>query len=73
MSFHQNKGILINPFALINFQVFIILGGLWFSKEKPTMSTFMKPFVQKLNKLYHEGRCMHVVMLTNPLLNYYRH
>ena len=45
---------MLNRFSKKN----IILGGLWFSKEKPTMSTFMKPFVYKLNTLYHEGRYM---------------
>eukprot|EP00731_Ephydatia_muelleri_P006669 Em0003g917a len=34
---------------------YTILAGLWYSKQKPTMSTYMKPLVDKLNKLYKDG------------------
>lgn len=33
----------------------MILGGLWFDKEKPTMNLFLKPLVESLNELYHKG------------------
>lgn len=34
---------------------FVIICGLWCSKEKPKMNTFMKPFCESINKYYLNG------------------
>lgn len=33
----------------------MILGGLWYSKDKPTMSTYLRPLVEAINHLYTAG------------------
>lgn len=33
----------------------LLLGGLWFSKAKPTMSTFLHPIVDEINLLANKG------------------
>ena len=35
----------------------MLLAGLWYSKEKPTMNTFLLPLIEELNQLYEEGEC----------------
>ena len=34
----------------------MILAGLWYSKEKPTMQLFLKPIVEELSKLETSGK-----------------
>lgn len=34
----------------------MILGGLWYSKDKPTMTTFLRPLIDDLNDLYVNGK-----------------
>lgn len=33
----------------------ILLGGLWFSKHKPTMATYLMPLIEKFNALLETG------------------
>ena len=33
----------------------MILGALWFSKDKPTMTTYLKPLMTSINELSYEG------------------
>ena len=33
----------------------MLLAGLWYSKQKPTMSTFLRPLVSELNELFEKG------------------
>ena len=33
----------------------MLLAGLWYSKEKPTMCTFLAPLVEEMNDLYVNG------------------
>ena len=33
----------------------MILAGLWFDDEKPTMSTFLHPLMLEMNRLYEKG------------------
>ena len=33
----------------------VILAGLWFHKEKPVMSTFLRQLVQEFNILHDKG------------------
>ncbi|KAG8177448.1 hypothetical protein JTE90_008632 [Oedothorax gibbosus] len=33
----------------------LMLAGLWFGKKEPNMQVFMKPFVQEMYDLYHNG------------------
>jgi hypothetical protein len=33
----------------------MLLGGMWYSKEKPTMTTFLKPILDEINMLYRKG------------------
>ena len=33
----------------------VLLGGIWFGRAKPQMSTFLKPFVSEINILAREG------------------
>ena len=35
----------------------MLLGGMWYGKEKPTMTTFMKPMLDEINMLYKKGTC----------------
>ena len=32
----------------------MLLGGMWYSKEKQTMTTFLKPIIDEINTLYKE-------------------
>ena len=32
-----------------------MLAGLWFSKDKPTMSTYLMPLMNKFNVLHETG------------------
>ena len=34
----------------------MLLAGLWFDAQKPTMSTFLSPLMTSLNRLYVEGK-----------------
>ena len=34
---------------------YLILAGIWFSKDKPTMESYMHPLVEKVNELYYDG------------------
>ena len=34
----------------------MILGALWFSVQKPTMSTFLRPLIDSINDLYTNGK-----------------
>ena len=34
----------------------MILTGLWCSRDKPTMNTFLKPLVESADKLYSQGK-----------------
>ena len=34
----------------------MILGALWFSKDKPTMTTYLKPLMASINELSYEGK-----------------
>ena len=41
----------------------MILGVVWFSKDKPTMITYLKPLMASINELSYDGMCvicMHV-------------
>ena len=40
-----------------------MLGGLWFSKDKPTMMTYLMPLMKKFNALYEAGElsCFNIV------------
>ena len=43
-------------FCLFRFQKrYMILGGIWFSEDKPTMNSFLKPIIDEINCLYSEG------------------
>ena len=33
----------------------MLLAGLWYSKEKPTMTTFLYPLLMELNNLWKNG------------------
>lgn len=33
----------------------MLLGGLWYDVEKPTMTTFLYPLISCLNQLFNEG------------------
>ena len=33
----------------------MILAGMWFSKEKPTMSSFLEPLMNEVNDLSRTG------------------
>lgn len=33
----------------------MLLAGVWYSKDKPTMTTFLKPIVEEINSLYTQG------------------
>ena len=33
----------------------MLLVGLWYSREKPTMTTYLKPFVDSINELLEKG------------------
>ena len=33
----------------------MILAGLWYDNEEPTMTTFLQPVLESINMLYHEG------------------
>lgn len=35
----------------------MILGGLWCSREKPLMNTFLKPLIDCFNDLFMNGKC----------------
>lgn len=37
----------------------MILGALWFSPEKPTMSSFLRPLIDAVNDLYVNGEYLH--------------
>ena len=32
-----------------------ILAGLWYGNNKPDMSLFLRPLVEELTHIYHEG------------------
>jgi hypothetical protein len=34
----------------------MILGAVWFSKDKPTMTTYLKPLMTSINELSYEGK-----------------
>lgn len=34
----------------------MILAALWFSADKPTMTTFMRPLIDLFNDLYQNGK-----------------
>lgn len=34
---------------------YMIVAGIWFAQHKPTMTTFLKPFIDKVNALYRDG------------------
>ena len=34
---------------------FMCLAGMWFSRDKPTMNTVLKPIIDEINALYTEG------------------
>ena len=36
----------------------MLLAGLWYSKEKPTMNTFLTPLIDELNDLYENGKAL---------------
>jgi hypothetical protein len=33
----------------------MLLAGIWYSKVKPTMTTFLKPIIEEINELYTHG------------------
>jgi hypothetical protein len=37
----------------------MLLAGLWFDTQKPTMSTFLYPLMMSLNRLYLEGKTIY--------------
>ena len=49
---------------------YMILCGIWFDKEKPSMYTLLKPILDQINVLYEQGIqlfvsvCVHVLLLT---------
>ena len=57
------KGETVVVHVCVTFQTFpcrfnrknLVLAGLWFSKEKPTMTTFLEPLIQDLNVLADKG------------------
>ena len=34
----------------------MLLGGLWYGSEKPTMTTFLLPLLKSMNELYSKGK-----------------
>ena len=46
----------------------MILGALWFSSEKPTMATFLRPLIDSLNNLYLKGIWIKVAYIAQPSL-----
>lgn len=34
----------------------MILAALWFSEQKPTMSTLLEPLFEEMNELYMNGK-----------------
>lgn len=49
----------------------MILGALWFSDEKPTMTTFLRPLMDAFNDLYKNGKtyacCTCMIVINNYL------
>ena len=40
----------------------MILAGLWYSRDKPTMTTFLRPLIDELNCLYKDGNVTKCVL-----------
>ena len=42
----------------------MLLAGIWYSKDKPTMTTFLKPIIEEINELYTHGNitCMIIII-----------
>ena len=40
----------------------MILGALWFSKDKPTMTAYLKHLMTSINELSYEGTCTELVL-----------
>lgn len=38
---------------------YMILGGLWYGKDKPLMLTYLKPLMKQVNALYENGKLFH--------------
>lgn len=34
---------------------YMLLCGVWYGKEKPSMLTFLRPVIEQINHLYNEG------------------
>lgn len=45
----------------------MLLCGLWWSKEKPTMNMFMKPLVDQANELYQKGEIVYTLRHYNNI------
>ena len=48
----------------------MLLGAMWFAKEKPPMSIFLRPLLDTLNHMYKEGRHMKLYIVYKVLLVY---
>ena len=33
----------------------MLLAGMWFSRDKPSMNTFLRPIIDDVNELYSKG------------------
>ena len=33
----------------------MVLAGMWFSKDKPTMNSYLRPIIDEINDLYATG------------------
>lgn len=72
-NYHHTQGILlllstICASVLFNFAICacrflrknLLLAGLWYGAQKPTMTTFLAPFMKEVNKLSIHGEHLHV-------------
>ena len=45
---------------------YTLLCGIWFGRDKPVMTTFLKPIVEQLNTHYKEGKLFLLVSTVFP-------
>jgi hypothetical protein len=38
----------------------MLLAGVWYSRDKPTMTTFLKPIIDEINELYVHGNVKYI-------------
>ena len=49
---------------------YLILAGIWFSKDKPTMESYMHPLVEKVNELYYDGMLNLNLCFNSPIFHF---